>query len=70
MTASEFNFSAHSPQFVGGPLDGSAYSMWPTVQAVEMNSGTLVCRYTRIDKHTFVFEKFCTPPPTGPEVSS
>ena len=61
---SEFNFSAHSPQFVRGPLDGSAWNIPPTVEAVEMRHGSLVCRYKRLDKDTFLFVR-CWP--SGPE---
>lgn len=58
---SEFNFSAHSPQFVGGPLDGSAWNIPPTVEAVEMRVGTLICRYKRIDKDTFLYVRAMPP---------
>jgi hypothetical protein len=55
VTISEFNFSAHSPQFVGGPLDGSAFNLPPTAEAVEMRCGRIVCRYKRADSNTFLF---------------
>ena len=56
MPISEFNFSAHSPQFIGGPLDGSAYNIPPATQAVEMVCGMLLCRYERADIDTFTFQ--------------
>jgi hypothetical protein len=66
MTASDFNVSAHSPEFVRGPLDGSAWNIPPTVEAVEMRCDRLICRYKRIDKDTFLYVR--TLPP-GPEAA-
>ena len=61
---SELNFSAHSPQFVRGPLDGVAWIIPRTTQAVEMQCGRLICRYKRLDENTFLFVR-CWP--SGPE---
>ena len=57
MSISEFNFSAHSPQFVGGPLDGSAFNLPPTAEAIEMRCGRVICRYKRTDTNTFSWVK-------------
>jgi hypothetical protein len=62
---SKFNFSAHSPQFVRGPLDGSAWNIPPTTQAVEMQCDRLICRYTRLDENTFLFVRSWPAAPKG-----